>query len=254
MDPMLLLEKVSGTYQALLGDRLVGIYLHGSLAMGCFREECSDVDFLVVTSDEPTLNQKQAMIETLLALSPQAPQKGFEMSVVLARDLKPFRYPTPFCLHYSNMHMEVAKRDVLQYCENMRGTDVDLAAHCMITRACGKALIGKPVNEVFGEVPREDYLDSICLDMDNAEQDVSQDPSYVLLNLMRVLAYLKDGEITSKAQGGQWGIENLSGADRQILRQALDAYTTGAPITAKDAELRDFCVRMQDWIKRLRAQ
>jgi predicted nucleotidyltransferase len=33
----------------MLGSNLVGVYLHGSLAMGCFNPHASDIDVLVIT-------------------------------------------------------------------------------------------------------------------------------------------------------------------------------------------------------------
>ena len=33
----------------MLGNNLVGVYLHGSLAMGCFNPHASDIDVLVIT-------------------------------------------------------------------------------------------------------------------------------------------------------------------------------------------------------------
>ena len=38
----------------LLGDNLTGIYLHGSLAMGCFNPDRSDIDLLVITRQSMT--------------------------------------------------------------------------------------------------------------------------------------------------------------------------------------------------------
>lgn len=241
MDAMKLLSKIAATYQAVLGDELVGVYAHGSLAMGCFRENLSDLDFLVVVSREPTQNQKEAMIQTLLALTPQAPKKGFEMSVVLASSLKPFVYPTPFVLHFSNRHLENAKRDITMYCEGMRGTDVDIAAHCVVTRECGMALLGRPVEEVFGEVDTADYIDSVWLDIEGAEDDVTRDPVYVILNLCRTLGYLATGRVMSKAQGAQWAIDELPIDGARVASQALAAYTEDAPITLSDSEMKRFC-------------
>ncbi|MCA1695715.1 MAG: nucleotidyltransferase domain-containing protein, partial [Actinobacteria bacterium] len=40
-----LLESV----QALLGQALVGVYLHGSLAYGCFNPDRSDLDLLALS-------------------------------------------------------------------------------------------------------------------------------------------------------------------------------------------------------------
>ncbi|WP_161567304.1 hypothetical protein [Acidilutibacter cellobiosedens] len=39
---------IHGEYQTILGDNLVGIYVHGSIAFGCFHEEKSDIDFIAV--------------------------------------------------------------------------------------------------------------------------------------------------------------------------------------------------------------
>jgi len=36
----------------ILGNQFIGMYLYGSLASGGFNPETSDIDFLVVTSDE----------------------------------------------------------------------------------------------------------------------------------------------------------------------------------------------------------
>jgi len=36
----------------LLGGNLVGVYLHGSYAMGCFNPEKSDLDLLIVVKNE----------------------------------------------------------------------------------------------------------------------------------------------------------------------------------------------------------
>lgn len=54
----------------VLGDRLVGLYLGGSLALGDFDPESSDIDFLAVTAaplPEPLLPRLQAMHERIHA-------------------------------------------------------------------------------------------------------------------------------------------------------------------------------------------
>ena len=35
----------------ILGENLVGIYLHGSLAMGCFNPQKSDIDLIIVVNE-----------------------------------------------------------------------------------------------------------------------------------------------------------------------------------------------------------
>ena len=43
------IEKLLADLKATLSGNLVGIYLHGSLAMGCFNPERSDIDLLAIT-------------------------------------------------------------------------------------------------------------------------------------------------------------------------------------------------------------
>ena len=91
-----LLNQSQMAYQAILADNLIGLYVHGSLAMDCFFWDQSDIDCLVVVKAEPSLTQKEALIRTLLRLNPSAPKKGFEMSVMLQADCHHFQHPAPY--------------------------------------------------------------------------------------------------------------------------------------------------------------
>lgn len=52
-----ILNKIVGSYKDILKDNLVGIYIHGSLAMNCFNPKSSDIDFLVVIKEKPTFSE-----------------------------------------------------------------------------------------------------------------------------------------------------------------------------------------------------
>ena len=235
-----LFEQIQDAYQRILGDTLTGIYIHGSLAFGCFRFDCSDMDFLVVVEAEPSLLQKKALIQTLLDLNPSAPPKGFEMSVVLKSDCQNFKHPLPYCLHYSNAHLQKIQSDLTNYCMNMHGLDPDLAAHVTITHAVGKVLCGPAIAEVFAPVPPADYLNSIWYDIENAEEDVSSNPVYVILNLCRVLAFVQDGRILSKDQGGLWGQTHLPENLQPLVRRAHRMYMLGTAETFEPEDLTEF--------------
>ena len=226
-----ILDRIVADTKAILGDGLVGIYLHGSLAFGCFNWAKSDIDYLTVVEREPTQAQKEALIAAILALDADCPRKGIEMSVVLARDCRQFTHPTPYVLHYSNDYRDRYRADLAGTCAAVHGLDRDLAAHFTVTRAVGVPLWGAPVADVFALVPAADYLDSIWFDVEGAEDDILENPVYVILNLCRVLAYLRDGAVLSKAQGGEWGIAHLP-EDADLIRAALTAYQTDAPFVA----------------------
>lgn len=183
-------------------DNLVGIYLHGSLAMGCFNPLKSDLDILIVVKNGITDIQKKKFMDVILALNENAPAKGIEMSIVRSVHCKNFVYPTPFDLHFSNMHLNWYKNNSAEYIEKMNGTDYDLAAHFVITKNRGIVLYGKPINDVFGEIPSEAYLDSIKRDIIESQDDIIDNPIYIILNLCRVLAYVQERLVLSKK--GRW--------------------------------------------------
>ena len=134
--------------------------------------------------------------------------KGFEMSVVLMRYCQNFVYPTPYVLHYSNAHRHRARTDLTAYCQEMNGTDVDLAAHFTVTRAVGIPLCGLPIETVFGPVPKKYYWESIYGDIKNAAEEILRDPVYIILNLCRVLAYQKEAIHSFEKRGEACGNQN----------------------------------------------
>ncbi len=246
-----LLDEIVLRYRVILGEKLAGVYLHGSLAFGCFRWETGDIDFLVVVKTAPTLAEKQALVCVLLGLEGSGPPKGFEMSVVLERECLYFRYPTPFELHYSKVHSARFQSDLAAYCAAMHGTDPDLAAHFTIVRSTGRALWGKPISSVFGAIPRCAYLHSIFSDVSDAESAIACSPVSVVLNLCRVLAYAQEGLVLSKAQGGRWAAARLPQAHAQIAAAALASYEGGAPFAADAAASLAFS---HDMLERIRSR
>lgn len=84
---------------------LTGVYVHGSFAMGCFNPAKSDLDVLVVVEDAITDLQKKMFMDEIIFLNNKLPPKGIEISVVRSEYCKNFVYPTPYELHFSNMHL-----------------------------------------------------------------------------------------------------------------------------------------------------
>lgn len=235
-----LLQRISNEYAVILKENLVGIYVHGSLAFGCFCWENSDLDFLVVTNKPPTLPQKEEMIQTLLQLDRHLPPKGAEMSVILARYCNPYVYPTPFELHFSNLYKTKCLKNIRNYCLYMNGVDSDLAAHVTVLQKAGFALCGKPVHFVFGPVPGSAYWDSIWKDVQNAREEIVDHPVYLILNLCRVLAFYMERLVISKEQGGLWGLRKLPAIYQPTILKALKSYGQTMPFEEDPRKLRDF--------------
>ena len=63
-----ILQKIKDDYPNILKNKLVGIYVHGSIAFGCFNWGKSDIDFLVVVNEALDQEEKEALILELLKL------------------------------------------------------------------------------------------------------------------------------------------------------------------------------------------
>ena len=246
-----LLENFVSGSRKIFGRNLTGIYLHGSAVMGCFHPQKSDLDLLVVIREEASDETKQQFMELVVELNKQAPPKGLELSVVKEGVCKPFVYPTPFELHFSNAHLNWYQSAPQDYVEKMKGTDKDLAAHFTITYHRGQVLYGKEISEVFAPVPAADYLDSIWCDIENAVEEIAENPMYLTLNLCRVLAYKKDGLIVSKQEGGEWGQKNISEPEFQtLISAALQEYQSGEAMKFDVEVAKKFAEYMLEKISR----
>ena len=243
-----LLETISARYCALLGENLSGIYAHGSIAFGCFHWDKSDIDFIVVINEAISEQTKRDLLQVLEDLRAQAPPKGFEMSVVLERHCQQFIYPTPYELHVSNACLDQYLENPLSLCCDAPKTAHDLAAHFAVIANTGVLLYGKPIPAVFGDIPREHYLDSICKDIENAKEDVLASPVYVILNLCRVYAYKRDDLVLSKEQGGQWGLAHLPAHYHTLITSALKSYAHGKAFCQEEALRISFAAYMLDKI------
>ncbi len=235
--------------QLLLGSRLVGVYLHGSAVMGCFNAQKSDLDFIIVIQDDLPAAVKRQYMDMVIAQNSLAPAKGIELSIVKESVCRPFVYPTPFVLHFSVAHLNWYQTNPEDYIEKMTGTDKDLAAHFTILYHRGKALCGKEIREVFSEVDAADYFDSIWSDIENAVEEIAENPMYITLNLCRVLAYRNDHLILSKLEGGTWGLANLPPKYAPLITDALTAYTTSSTMNPNTVLAREYAT---DLLKRIR--
>lgn len=211
---------------SLLAHDLIGIYLHGSLAMGCFNPRQSDLDILVVSSTHLSIHIKRQMIEHLLALSLQP--CPIEISFLSRDHLLPWRHPTPFDLHFSEAWRAACLSDLAsgawQRWNESERSDPDLAAHVTVISRRGVCLQGEPIASLFPPVPAADYRASLAGDIQESLHSIAANPVYTILNCCRTLAYVREGFVLSKEEGGRWALHVLPAAFRSIVEQALFVY------------------------------
>jgi predicted nucleotidyltransferase len=144
-------EGLTARLRSAIGPPLVGVNLHGSLAMGCFNPRSSDIDILVAAAIGLSPEVRLGLADHLLAHS-GAPHP-LEISVLSLAGLRPWRHPAPYDFHYSESWRERFV-DARGHGEAPPGgEDPDLAAHVTALLHRGVRVWGRPIAEVFPPAP-----------------------------------------------------------------------------------------------------
>ena len=253
------LSLLQDQYKKILGNNLLGIYVHGSIAMNCFNPESSDIDVLVVVKKELPLETKVELGQFHVMLSNKF-RKNIELSVILQNTLVHFAYPTPQEFHYSDEFKDSFIKNTVDLVT--KRTDYDLAAHFIITKKYGITLFGKSAQVVFPKFAPAFYIDSISRDAEwsfnnirsGSDEGYGPVPRYAVLNFCRILAFIREGLVLSKKSGGEWALTHLPNKYHSIIQEALNEYQkTGSSQKISIKSLKKFAEYSFDEIKRSRA-
>jgi predicted nucleotidyltransferase len=235
------LEEVVAGLRSALGGDLVGVYLHGSMALGCFGPH-SDIDVVAVSARKLGPERKHAFVQMLLEVS-NAP-RPVELDVILASTLRRWRHPAPFEFHYSESLRVRFEAGELEPWED--SVNRDLAAHAAFIREAGVAMVGPPPSEVFPEIPEDDFCDALLYDVDWWRDhlcELEEIPGGVrnaVLSLARIWATLATGDQHSKATGVEWTLPRLPAELGPVLEHAYAAYLGTAEERWNDAPVADY--------------
>ncbi|HEY7175516.1 MAG TPA: aminoglycoside adenylyltransferase domain-containing protein [Micromonosporaceae bacterium] len=197
-------HRLVAAMRSVVADQPVGLYLHGSVALGGFRPERSDVDVLAVISAPLTPDAQVAVGEALLAVAYPCPGTGLEASVITAA--------TAADLADCHFEVHVATPDTVTIGTGRAG-DPDLVLYAEVCRRSAITVAGPPAASVFGVVPSDRVRDAIDAELDWGLANASFE--YAILNACRAMRYGYDGSLVSKVAGGEWYLaENPSDAAR----------------------------------------
>lgn len=129
MDIYELVKQVNEWVKEILQDNYVGVYFHGSLRLGSFNPNKSDLDFIIVVKEKINSETKQFIWDKMLENEQLFPKKGFEFSVVLEDNCRNIKHPIPYELHGSRDWIERYKEDKTIVINDDYKVDPDLASH-----------------------------------------------------------------------------------------------------------------------------
>jgi predicted nucleotidyltransferase len=225
------LDSVVSTLRDRLGAGLVGVYLHGSLAMGGFHLGRSDVDVLAVCA-EPLSGERSIALGEALAAIPLPSGTDLELSLVTEAALR-----TPSDVPSFEVHVSTHEKPFVVDGHDRPG-DEDLVIHFAVARARGRPLTGPDPGELFPEPDRASLIRAFLSDIKWAREhgaagweghDMPEFASmaYQVLNGARCLRYLETGDLGSKVEGAAWLEHRDPDPDVHVLLDAALAFQRG---------------------------
>jgi predicted nucleotidyltransferase len=219
-------REVVAIVRDVLGDALIGAYLHGSAVLGGLRPT-SDIDVLAVI-DRPTSEQeRRAIVDRLLDVSGRRARRGpgrpIELTILVQSAVRPWRHPPRVEFLYGEWRRDDYEGGFVPGPEPM----ADLGPEVALTLAGNVALSGPPPAEVLDPIPDADLRRAITAGVPGLMDDLDTDTRNVTLTLARIWATLVTGAISSKDQAAAWALERVPDHLAGPLNLAREMYLEG---------------------------
>jgi streptomycin 3"-adenylyltransferase len=213
------LEELVDRLRRILDAKLVGVYLHGSAALGDFAASRSDIDAIAVVSGGLSDQERARLRDELKPAALSCPATGLEFHVVAASTLADVTGAPLFELHIAIDTKSGMERFVDG---SGRDGDPDLVMHYAASKARGVTLLGPPASDVFPDVPRDVVLRALRDELEWGTEHAST--TYQVLNAARAWRFVETGEIVSKTEGGTWARSRVD--DPAVIDAALAHRST----------------------------
>ncbi|MER6085810.1 aminoglycoside adenylyltransferase family protein [Streptomyces sp. NPDC001833] len=213
-------QQVVELVDFVLGQDVIGTYLHGSSVLGGLRP-ASDVDVLVISRRRMGEQERRTLLGGLLRISdPRNKARPIELTVVVQSEVRPWRYPPTGDFVYGEWLRAAYEAGQVPQPQPMP----DLALLITMTLTGDHPLTGLHPAQVFDPVPQADLVRASVAGIPGLLDDLDNDTRNVLLTLARIWTTLATGQIKSKDAAASWALAQLPPAHRPALEHARQLY------------------------------
>jgi hypothetical protein len=225
-----LINVLNANVQAILLNQFVGMYLHGSLAIGDFDVERSDIDFLVVTENHLP-NQLVSELQTMFTRVPSACdlkwKTNFEGSFIPRSALRRF--------DPDNSAHPVIRVDG-SFGIDQHGSEWVIQRY--IIREHGIVVSGPDPQDLIDPIYPDDLRQATLKVLHEWWEPQLDDPfrlhdseyqAYAILTMCRILYTLKYGTVVSKPVAARYIQKTMNERWKELIEQAL-AWRHGKPM------------------------
>jgi predicted nucleotidyltransferase len=201
-----LLADLLAQMQTILGDKLVGLYLYGSLVASDFDDDISDIDLLAaITSDldEREFTALQQMHNDFVDVRPHWNDR-IEIAYLSLHALKTFK-------------TERSKLGIISPGEPFHIIDAgaDWLMNWYMMCDIGVTLFGPPPRTIIAHVSKGEFIEAVIDHMrlwrESVIHTLDSRPfqAYAILNMCRALYTIRHGEQVSKIRAAAWAEQEL---------------------------------------------
>ncbi|MEP7291020.1 MAG: aminoglycoside adenylyltransferase domain-containing protein [Chloroflexota bacterium] len=213
---VLLLESVRG----ILGDKLVGFYLYGSLSLGDFDPDSSDVDFLFVT--------RESLSDEMLAMLREMHRELASSGLPYARKLEGSYIPLEALRRYdpeNALHPTIGVD--WDFGIGKHGSNWILER--AIVREQGVIVWGALPKTLIDPITPGDLRMAVCESLSfwqaQLEGAAWLEPrdyqAFAILTMCRALYTLREGKVVSKPDAAAWALQTLDAKWLPLIEKAL---------------------------------
>jgi predicted nucleotidyltransferase len=222
-------EGVVTLLRGVLGDGVLGVYLHGSAAVGRLHPD-SDVDLFAVASRRTTEAERRQLIERLLPISgrgdPTGRSRSIDLEIVVQADVRPWRYPPRLEFQYGDwFRPEFARGNFGPW----QSPDPDLTILLEMVLQADRPLLGPRPAELLDPIPPADLRRAMLDTIPALLSYLDGDERNVVLTFVRTWTTLATSVIRSKDAAADWALPLLPAEHRPVLEHARAIYLGDAP-------------------------
>lgn len=196
------LEEIAQKVETILSNNFIGFYVSGSLTMGAWNPETSDIDFLVITEQPTSQAENLALQKVHEEIVGDSVARKLEGEYISLNDLQEMNF---------SIITPTVKEGVF-VADNQCQLSADNVL-CLIET--GKVISGKPIQDLGLSVSGEQFKDAVyqMLQEDLEEVETAnnfKDRLYLLVNALRSIYSLRTGKLPTKISAVE-SAENILG-------------------------------------------
>jgi len=208
-----LLERFLSDIRHIFQERLVGLYLYGSLTTGDFDPDCSDIDLLTVTASQITSLEFESLRGMHIDFARNNSEWEDRIDVVYlpVAALRTFRsWKSPIVISPGEP-FHVREGEALK----------DWLQNWYVVRESGLALFGPPPKTIIPPITKEEFVEAVQRYAAEVSERVRHERdrkshAYAILTVCRALHAVRTGKQASKRQAAFWAQEELPEWSRLI--------------------------------------